>query len=292
MLVGACSWTDPALVSSGWYPPGSRDAEARLRHYATRFPLVEVDATYYALPSERNAKLWADRTPDGFVFDVKAFGLLTGHTVRTAALPPELRPAARGRDRVRAADLPPDVVEEVWRLFRAGVAPLREAGRLGAVLFQFPPSFRPGARTRAYVEECAQRAGAGTRIAVEFRHPAWLVPPHLGAVTNWLTRGRVPLVAVDTAQGLPTSLPPVAEATAGDLAVVRFHGRSPQWGTGSKEDAYRHTYTEAELHGWLPRVHALAERAARVHVLFNNCCGTAAVDAARTMRGLLGQDAG
>ncbi len=122
ILVGTCSWTDRALVGSGWYPVGRRDAEGRLRHYAERFPVVEVDASYYALPSERNSRLWAERTPDGFVFDVKAFSLLTGHPTREAAMPGGLR--ADHRD--------PAVLDEVWARFAAGIEPLREAGRLGS----------------------------------------------------------------------------------------------------------------------------------------------------------------
>ncbi|WP_369689011.1 DUF72 domain-containing protein [Streptomyces sp. Wb2n-11] len=173
----------------------------------------------------------------------------------------------------------------LWQRFTAGVAPLRDTGRLGTVLFQFSPWFAPGARAQAYIEECAERAG--TPIAVEFRHPGWLAPDRIGETAGFLRSRGIPLVAVDTPQGLPDSVPPVAEATAPALSVVRFHGRSPQWGTGSKEDRYRHHYTRDELRGWLPRIHALAERTEQVHVLFNNCCAEASVEAAETMCGLL-----
>ncbi|GAA1523747.1 DUF72 domain-containing protein [Streptomyces albidochromogenes] len=288
ILVGTCSWTDPALVSSGWYPKGARGAEGRLRHYASRFPVVEADSTFYALPAERVSALWAERTPDGFLFDVKAFALLTGHGARVGALPEPLRPtgAASGAW-VRKSQMPPGVVEELWERFRAGVAPLRDAGRLGSVLFQFSPWFRPGARAQAYIEECAERAGAP--IAVEFRHPQWLAPDRIAETTRFLRERGIPLVAVDTLQGLPDSVPPVAEATAPGLSVVRFHGRSPHWGTGTKESKYRHDYTREELSGWVPRVRALAERAEQVHVLFNNCCARASVEAAETMSGLLAE---
>ncbi|OEJ37591.1 hypothetical protein AR457_31645 [Streptomyces agglomeratus] len=286
ILVGTCSWTDPALVSSGWYPTGARGAEGRLRHYASRFPVVEADSTFYALPSERVSALWAERTPEGFVFDVKAFALLTGHGARVGALPADLRPPGLDPGAwLRKSQLSADAVTELWQRFTAGVAPLRGAGRLGTVLFQFSPWFRPGARAREYIEECQERAG--TPIAVEFRHPGWLTPDRVAETAGFLRERQIPLVAVDTLQGLPASVPPVAEVTAPGLAVVRFHGRNPQWGTGSKEDRFRHHYTRDELKGWVPRVRALAERSEQVHVLFNNCCAQASVQAAGTMSQLL-----
>ncbi|MEU2719838.1 DUF72 domain-containing protein [Streptomyces smyrnaeus] len=277
ILVGTCAWTDPALVRSGWYPVGRRDAEGRLRHYAERFPVVEVDASYYALPGERNSRLWAERTPDGFVFDVKAFSLLTGHPTRRAVMPDGLPADARDAG----------VLDEVWARFTAGIAPLREAGRLGSVLFQFPPWFRPGARAEAFLAESARRT-AGWPVAVEFRHPAWWQEGQAEATAELLARYDMTAVAVDMVQTLPSSVPPVTYVTAPRLSVVRFHGRSTAWGTGSKEDRFRYVYGDGELAGWLPRLHALAERVEQLHVLFNNCCGDAAVRAAESMKRLLG----
>ncbi|WP_324785727.1 DUF72 domain-containing protein [Streptomyces sp. H51] len=276
ILVGTCSWTDRALVGSGWYPAGRRDAEGRLRYYAERFPVVEVDSAYYALPAARNSRLWAERTPEGFVFDVKAFSLLTGHPTRDSAMPGGL-PAGH-RD--------PKVLDEVWARFTEGIEPLRTAGRLGSVLFQLPPWFRPGRRTGVFLRECAERT-AGWPVSVEFRHPGWWNAEWAGATRALLARYGMTAVAVDMARSLPGSVPPVTPVTSRRLSVVRFHGRSPAWGTGSKEDRFRHDYSESELTEWLPRLHALAARVDQVHVLFNNCCGTAAVRAAETMRRLL-----
>src|SRR5437762_10640746 len=79
ILIGVASWTDPSMTAPGvFYPDGARTAETRLRYYATRFPLVEVDSTYYAIPARKTAELWVDRTPDDFIFDVKAHALMTG----------------------------------------------------------------------------------------------------------------------------------------------------------------------------------------------------------------------
>jgi uncharacterized protein YecE (DUF72 family) len=277
ILVGTCSWTDRALLASGWYPRGSKDAEGRLRHYADRFPVVEVDSTYYALPSDRNCRLWADRTPDGFRFDVKAFSLLTGHPTREAALPADLRGEPVG----------PELLDTVWQRFSTALGPLREADRLGTLLFQFPPWLSPGPRAEKILAESARRA-EGWPVAVEFRHPDWWREGERHRTTALLSDLGMAAVAVDTVQGLPRSMPPVAPVSVERHAVVRFHGRSPAWGTGSKEDRFRHSYSTDELAEWLPRVRSMAERADEVHVLFNNCCADAAVRAAESMAQLIG----
>ena len=293
--VGTCSWTDKALVGSGWYPPGRRSAEGRLRFYASRFAVAEVDSTYYALPQERNSRMWVERTPEGFRFDVKAFSLLTGHPTLARALPEDLRgELGGGRDRYgggapgggRSGPARPEVLDEVWRRFAGALEPLRRAGRLGAVLFQFPPWFAPGARAADHLRATRERTGDWS-ISVEFRHPAWWLPEHRADTAALLTELDTSAVAVDMAQGLPSSVPPVAEVTSPRLAVVRLHGRSSAWGSGSKEERFRHEYAPDELAEWIPRVRAMAEAAQEVHVLFNNCCADAAVRAAESMARLV-----
>jgi uncharacterized protein YecE (DUF72 family) len=285
VLVGACSWTDPQLVKSGWYPRGRRDAEGRLRHYASRLPLVEVDSAYYALPGRRNSELWVARTPDGFRFDVKAFSLLTGHPTRPGALPPDLRTRhADGTRRREPAD--PALLDEVWRRFAEGIGPLREAGRLGTVLFQFPPWFAPGPRAERTLEDCVRRA-AGWPLAVEFRHPAWWAAERADDTRALLTGLGATAVGVDTVQGTTGSLPPVVPVSRPGLAVVRFHGRSAAWGRDSKEDRFHHDYDVTELAAWVPRLRRAARQTDTLHVLFNNCCADAAVRAAESMRELL-----
>src|SRR5207247_6616938 len=94
ILVGVASWTDPSMTATGvFYPEGVTKPEARLRYYASRFPIVEVDSTYYAIPARKMAELWTERTPDGFVFDVKAHALMTGQPSEVGRLPKELRDA-------------------------------------------------------------------------------------------------------------------------------------------------------------------------------------------------------
>lgn len=181
----------------------------------------------------------------------------------------------------------PGILDEVWARFAAGIEPLRRAGRLGSVLFQFPPWLRPGARAEAYLAETARRT-RGWPVAAEFRHPAWWRDGQAEATRALLERYGMAAVAVDMNRTLLSSIPPVTPVTSPRLSVVRFHGRSPAWGTGTKEDRFRHAYGDGELAEWLPRLRALAERVERVHVLFNNCCGDAAVRAAETMTRLLG----
>ncbi|AKN68936.1 hypothetical protein QR97_03110 [Streptomyces sp. PBH53] len=276
ILIGTCGWTDPDLLRSGWYPPGHRDPEKRLRHYATRFPLVEADSPYYALPNPRTTTLWADRTPPGFRFDVKAFSLLTGHPTRPAALPPDLRDHPRDET----------LRTEIWTRYAAALAPLRDAGRLGTLLFQYPPSLTPGPEAETFIRTARERAHDWP-FAVEFRNPAWWRPDRAPRTTAFLKDLNATAVAVDTPQDLPTSMPPDTPATTPRLSLIRFHGRSPHWGTGTKEERFRHTYTEPELRSWLPRIRSLAAATDELHILFNNCCGDAAPKAAETMHALL-----
>src|SRR6266576_4995703 len=175
--VGTASWTDRTLIASGWYPPEADTPERRLRYYARQFALVEVDATYYALPAEQTAAAWAARTPAGFTFNVKAFSLFTQHPTPVGALPTDLRPAAEktGKDRIYLKDLDPAVTDQMWGRFLAALEPLRQAGKLGAILLQFPPWFPIGKARKDYIVACAARA-APDRVCIEFRNRTWMTP--------------------------------------------------------------------------------------------------------------------
>ena len=164
LLVGSCSWTDPTLVKSGlWYPKTAKDAAGRLRFYASQFPLVEVDSSYYALPSSANSERWVARTPDDFVFDIKAFASLTGHDVDVRRLPKDLKPEVPAElmraGRVRSSKLPPSLHEAMDRWFVEALEPLRRAGKLGCVLLQFPPWMVASEANTRRVRECRDRLG-------------------------------------------------------------------------------------------------------------------------------------
>lgn len=292
--VGTASWTEKTLLESGaFYPPTARTAEQRLRFYATRFGVVEVDATYYALPSARNAAAWAERTPRDFLFGVKAFAAMTGHPVEPARLDRDLAavlpPAMRKARSVAAAALPDDVRDATWRRFRENLAPLAEAGKLAYVLLQLPPWCRPGDESRAFVDDGAARL-AGIRVAVEFREAGWMAPGEAARTLDWLAARNLAYVCVDEPQGTPSSVPPIAEATSPELAVVRFHGRRKEtWtrpGVGTTE-RFRYRYASAELAEWVPRLRALAHGGRRVLALMNNCYRDWAVTNARELAALL-----
>jgi len=269
--VGTAGWTDRTLIAAGWYPAEASTPERRLRYYASQFPLVEVDATYYALPAERTARAWAERTPAGFTFNVKAFSLFTQHPTPVRALPADLREAAgqAGKDRVYLKDVDPAVANAAWDRFLAALGPLREAGKLGAILLQFPPWFPIGRARRDYILACAERA-APDRVCVEFRNRTWMTEDNQRETLDFLAGHGLPYVCVDEPQGYPSSIPPVLAATS-DLAVVRMHGHSDKWTSKQIAEKFGYRYDEAELDEWAGRLRGLAGQADTTHVLFNNC---------------------
>ena len=277
ILVGTASWTDKSLIESGrFYPPDATTAEQRLQHYASVFPLVEVDSSYYGMPSQRNAALWVERTPDDFTFDVKAFSAFTQHPTRPGALPKDLReqlPAELQEKRgVYYKDLPQEIRDELWSRFSEALLPLDSAGKLGVVLFQFPPWFMPGRESFAYLDELTDRMPQ-YRPAVEFRNPRWLDPDHIERTLSFLSDRNMPYVCVDEPQGTRASVPPVVATTA-RTSVVRFHGRNAEaWAKRgvSVAEKYDWLYSPEELQEWVPGIQRLASESETVHVLMNNC---------------------
>lgn len=276
--IGTGGWTDPRLTAPGvFYPRGANTPEARLRYYASRFSMVEVDTTYYAIPSRETVEHWAERTPADFMFHVKAHALMTGQPSEVNRLPAELR-AALPRElaeaqRVYAKDLPPAIREAIWKAFVDAVEPLRASGKLGAVLLQYPHWFvpRPGA-DEALLEAKARMAGLP--IAVEFRNRRWLDERHADRTVDFLASNELPLVAVDAPQGLQSSMPPVAAVTSARLLVLRLHGRRVEtWQRRNVTVAerYRYLYEPQELMEWVRVILQAAPRVHTVTVVLNNC---------------------
>ncbi|GAB2882577.1 DUF72 domain-containing protein [Paraburkholderia jirisanensis] len=292
IAVGTASWTDASLLKSGrFYPKGCTSAEARLRFYAANFPMVEVDASYYAMPSASNSVLWAERTPAGFTFNMKAFRLFTGHQTEPRFFPSDIQQALpqTGKKNLYYRDLPPELADELWRRFFEALEPLRAAGKLGAVLFQFAPWIGSTPRDRAHIAHCADRM-APYLTAFEFRHPSWFDERHRQA-TLAFERERGLVHVVMDAPDVTTRAHTVWEATSPRLSIVRLHGRNAQTWSGSTTAAgrFNYDYSDEELETLTIPIREIARRVDRTDVVFNNCYEDAAQRNAATMIRLLNQ---
>ena len=289
VLVGACSWAARSLTQeSDWYPKRTMKAAERLAYYASRFPIVEVESTYWFPPTPDVARQWVERTPDGFTMDVRAWSLFTGQPTLPPSLWPDLqqavRPEARDNSNLYLSHLPEDAVLEAWSRFDHALRPLHEAGRLGAVLLQYPHWFTPKDVTRHEL--------AGTRallpdyrLSVEFANDRWVAPDELDATVELFETHDLILVAVDA-----PALASVVAAT-GDVGIVRLHGRDhPPWGPRPHRPTWRtpYRYTTDELQEWVPRIVELAGSTREVHVLLNNCHRDDAVVNAAQLAELVG----
>jgi uncharacterized protein YecE (DUF72 family) len=292
--IGTASWTDPTMTAPGvFYPRGSDSAEERLTYYAETFPIVEVDATYYALPSPRVAQAWVDRTPPDFVFDAKAHALMTGQPTETKRLPKDIREALpaelASRPRLYAKDLPSELRDAVWQMYVAGLQPLVASGQLGSVLLQYPRWFFPTSESRDSILEARQRLG-DVRSAVEFRSETWFNEKNRERTLRFLTDNGIPFVMVDGPQGVRSSVPPMVAVTSPDLALVRFHGRRAEtWeATGIPVvERFRYLYSSEELAEWVPRIREAAEESREMHVLMNNCYANYGSTNARELASML-----
>lgn len=260
IYVGTSSWSDHA----NFYPPGL-PSNQQITFYAQHFPIVEINSTFYRMMPARNFQLWAERTPPGFIFDVKPYRQLTWH------------------DR----ENPP--TDETFAAFRESLQPLRDAGKLGAITFQFPPRYAYSEENLDYIRHCRD-AVPDDRLSIEFRNRSWFEPDRLPRVLDAFKAMDLALTVVDEPQVGTGSVPIVAEVSTPDLSVVRFHGRNV--GTWYKQvertaSRFDYLYSEDELREWVPRVARLAGAAREVHVFFNNNKADYAVTNARQLTLLL-----
>jgi uncharacterized protein YecE (DUF72 family) len=275
ILLGTASWTDKPLIESGtFYPPEVKTPEERLRYYATQFPLVESDSAYYGLPTVDTSKRWVERTPPGFLFDIKAYSLFTDHPTPVARLPKvmqaNLPPTLVGKRQFYRESAPPDFIDLCWSTYTDALLPLHEARKLGVVLFQFPKWVLPGSASFKYLEEIRERLG-NYRGAVEFRNALWLDAEHREHTFALLGDCDLSYVCVDEPQGFPSSVPPVTAAT-NRVACVRFHGRnSAMWEqrTQTASERFDYYYSTTEMAEWVPRIASLAAESDELHVIMN-----------------------
>jgi uncharacterized protein YecE (DUF72 family) len=269
--IGTCSWADDAL-SKHFYPKGLPAGE-RLAYYAQHFDTVEVDSTYYRLPAEEMVQRWAERTPDDFVMHVKAFGLMTRHPVKLEALPPDLRDEAPTDDKGRVERPSREFRGEVFRRFLEALEPLRSAGKLGGILFQFPSYVVYKDRSLEYLQWAREQIG-DDEMLVEFRHVSWLDDEHRGETLRFLEELGATNVIVDAPriEGAKNVTPTVLALTS-PTAYVRFHGRNAEtWNKrgGSASERFDYLYSDEELEEWVGPLRELAEGAEQAYAFFNN----------------------
>ena len=261
----------------GFYPPRIKPAEM-LGHYAAAADVVETPNTFSGIPKPERLAEWAEQAPDGFLFDVIAFGGLTLHQRR----PGDTGPIGR-RSWQDISVVPPDVLFDD---FAQALAPLAEAGKLGCVLLQFPHWFGAGDDAREYLAYVSRRL-PGLPLAAEFRHPSWDVPSQFDAMLEQLIDLEMTLVVADYPLDRPEAGPPTVAVTTDRLSVVRLHGcNGDAWPRteAMPVEPMPHTYSDEELAPWVARVRELSDEASEVHVLVGTTPYAEALDAANRLK--------
>lgn len=262
--IGVTGWGDQDALYAG------TAEKEKLRVYARHFPIVEVDSSYYAILRPETYAKWAAEVPADFGFIVKANSRLTLH------------------DRERRTE---EQREALYAAFRASIEPLRQAGKLVAVLFQYPPWFDC---TREHVEVLreAKRCMGDLPIAVEFRNRSWFTQQMTEKTLDFLQREGWIHSVCDEPQAGEGSVPIVARATHPELTIVRFHGRNAAgWldqGPNRLKVRCLYRYSQEELLEWKERLAELQRKSQQICLLFNNNSGGDAVPNAKEMMALLG----
>jgi uncharacterized protein YecE (DUF72 family) len=269
--IGTCSFADEALTK--WFYPKGLPSRERLPYYAERFDTVEIDSTYYHLPEEATTGGWADRTPDDFVFHIKAFGVMTRHPVRVQQLPPDLRDEAPVDDRGRVDRPSREFRAEIFKRFLEGVSPLQRDGKLGGILMQFPSYVVRKPASLDYLAWTREQLG-DQELLVEFRHASWFEDDDARDETlRFLDEHAMTHVVTDSPRVDAKTVVPTVVAVTGPSAYVRLHGRNADtWHKrgGGASERFDYLYSDEELREWVEPLRELAEEAENAYVLFNN----------------------
>ena len=266
ITIGLTGWGDHDQL----YPDAAA-AKRKLQSYSEWFSAVEVDSSFYAVQSQRNMDKWTAETPDDFMFVVKAYQGMTGHTRGKIPFPDE------------------DAMVEAFRL---SLTSFRESNKLGAVLFQYPPWFDCTKENVAKLRSDKERMGS-IPCALEFRHQSWYSGDMRARTLRFMRQEGWIHSVCDEPQAGEGSVPIVEEATDERMTVVRFHGRNaagwhasgqPNW----REVRYLYRYNEAELTEWAERLIRLEQQSEKVVVVFNNNSGGDAADNALQLMQMLG----
>ncbi len=272
-------------------PSRARTAAARLAFYGAAFDTVEVDSTFYAIPEQASAFQWAARTPPGFLFNVKAWGLFTWHSVKYETLPEWVRHEIPRPEsgRLDFQGLPRELRPVLWKRFTSALEPLRTMDRMGYLLFQLPPKASFSPVMMRYLERVAE-VTPPFRTAVEVRNRSWMEKGNRESFLSLLKGANMAYVAVDEPE-LDWTVGRDFPVTATWGAVARFHGRNREGWTkkgATVAEKFRYNYSDGELLSWEGAVGDAAERAGKVFLMFNNCYRDYAVKNALRMKCLLG----
>lgn len=296
IVFGTAGWTDPTLIRAGtFYPSVSLTPTERLAHYAKHFSMVEVDATFYAIPAPSVSLNWVERTPDGFLFDIKAHPVLTGHPIDRTRLGAEfaelLHGVASDKQRLYPKDLPGELREALVRRFREFVEPLRQARKLGCVMVQLPP-WTTSTRGAVRELENLRLLLPELLLAIEFRHPSWLAEGRRARVFDMLRAAGFAYVVVDEPDVVGGGVPAVVRATRDDLGIVRFHGHNVAgWRKGATvTERFNYLYSPEELAAWVKPIRTLSGETGEVHAVFNNCVRDYAVLGAKDLAALVANE--
>lgn len=235
----------------GTFYPANLSQHKMLPFYCSQFDTVEVNFTYYRLPTARTTAAMTGKTPADFTFFVKAHQSFTH----------DLDLAAREK-------------------FLEGVAPMKQCGKLAGLLFQFPQSFKNNENNRAYLRAVAEEF-EGYTLAIEFRDRSWDNEP----VYSFLEEKDLSFVCVDEPE--ISSLFPRKAAVTNNTGYVRFHSRNGENWYRDMSKRYDYLYSEKEMREWLPLFQAIAKRARNVFVYFNNCHHGQAARNAKEMKKLI-----
>jgi uncharacterized protein YecE (DUF72 family) len=286
IAIGTSSWADPGFVEE-WYPD-DLPARERLAYYADRFEAVEVNSTFYAIPSAQTTARWAQATPEGFTFDVKLHRLLSRHAAGPSSLPEDLRARAKTNERGR--------VKLTKRLEAAMAEGVLEAveplgAKLSTFLLQLTPAFGPRDDKLDELAPLVERLGAAAPVAIELRNRFWVDQRRLERTLGWFEDHRAAFVSVDAPQGsnAPTIMPPIDAVTHPDVAYLRAHGRNLEGYLRGRSvpERFGYRYDDDELRELGGRARELAGQAREVRMMFNNNRGADAPEAAARLRELL-----
>jgi uncharacterized protein YecE (DUF72 family) len=238
IYVGTCGYGYKDWVGP-FYPPKTRSREM-LPYYASRFGAVEIDSSYYGVPAEGTIAAMLARSPQGFRFSFKAPQAVT-------------HPGDYGTR-----------VHDDGASLRDRLLPVRDAGKFGAVLLQFPNGFKPEAQTKRYLEAVVATFD-GLPLVAEFRNRAWQSPETVAMLEDL----GVGWCNVDM-PAFETLMHPSSDATS-KIGYVRFHGRNAaMWWTGDNITRYEYDYAPEELLPWADRIAEIEAQAEQTYVFFNN----------------------